>query len=65
LGEAELEEFCNFDDEKIIVMETELIAVQWTSKQYLNFMFIVLACRMVGELDVCMRAYVVLQSDFV
>jgi hypothetical protein len=46
-------------------METELIAVQWTSKQYLNFMFIVLACRMVGELDVCMRAYVVLQSDFV
>jgi hypothetical protein len=65
LGEAELEEFCNFDDEKIIVMETELIAVQWTSKQYLNFMFIVLACRMVGELNVCMRAYVVLQSDFV
>jgi hypothetical protein len=28
-------------------------------------MFIVLACRMVGELNVCMRAYVVLQSDFV
>jgi len=51
LGEAELEEFCNFDDEKIIMMETELIVVQWTSKQYLNFMFIVLACRMVEELE--------------
>jgi hypothetical protein len=65
LGEAELEEFCNFDDTKIIVMETELIAVQWTSKQYLNFMLAVLARRMVEKLDVCMGAYVVLQSDFV
>jgi hypothetical protein len=47
LGEAELEEFCNFDDKKIIVMETELIAVQWTSKQYLNFMLAVLARRII------------------
>jgi len=47
-----------------MVMETELIVVQSTSKQYLNFMLAVLARIMAGELDVCMRAYVVLQSDF-
>jgi len=59
-----LEEFRNFDDRQIMVMETELIVVQSTSKQYLNFMLAVLAGRMVGEFDVCLGAYVVLQSDF-
>jgi hypothetical protein len=48
-----------------MVMETELIVVQRTSKQYLNFMLAGLAFEMVGELDICMGAHVVFQSDFV
>ena len=64
-AKAELEEFHNFDNGQIMVMETELIVVKWTSKQYLNFMIASLASEMVGELDVCMGAHVVFQSNFV